>query len=288
MKAKSGLTKSDVLISLVCVVFGLMSLGAIGRGGRERAKRAVCMGNLRALTAAWSMYSDDNDGILVNGSAGFDKDPSGGYSGERSWPCWVDSWSLIMYSQQGRIEEAEQVLRDPCDVRMIGGWMIRGTNLLYRYCGDIKFFKCPVAIPGEALTYAIVDAMAGAATWQSSGQSNLGAPFFRRSEILRPSERFVFVDEGRVTMDSWTVYYNQPRWWDMPPGQHNFGGTFSFADGHAEYHKWKTEDVIKLCGLSWWEASMYMPMVDWMCNEDLMWVQEHAWGELGYDTSECD
>lgn len=288
MRTRIGLTKIDVAIALACVAFGIASVGAIGKAGRERAKRAVCMDNLRALTAAWAMYSDDNGGILVNASAGFDKDASGGYMGNRTWPCWVDAWNLIISMQQGQTERAEQLLRDPCDVRVIGEQRgrvqeIRGTNLLYRYCGNLKFFKCPAVEPGEVLTYSIVDAMAGAATWQFSGQSDLGPPFFRRSEILHPSKRFVFVDEGRATIDSWTLYYNQPRWWDPPPGHHNVGGTFSFADGHAEYHKWKTEEVIELCGLSWWEASMYMDGTDWTCNEDLEWVQIHAWGRLGYD-----
>lgn len=288
MKAKIRLTKSDVVISLVCVVFGLTSLGAIGRGGRERAKRAVCMGNLRALTAAWSMYSDDNEGILVNGSASFSKNANGTSHGH-VWDDWIDSRGIIFAQITGETEIAEAYVKANGTKTKIGNIWYEGTNLLYRYCGDIKFFKCPSAEPGEVLNYSIVSAMAGSATWWWPDYTGcMGPPFYRRSEILRPSKRFVFVDEGRITVDSWDVCFSQPRWHDMPPGQHNLGGTFSFADGHAEYHKWKTEDVIKLCGLSWWEASIYWESIDWMCNEDLMWVQEHAWGEPGYDTSECD
>ncbi len=284
MRTRIGLTKIDVAIALACVAFGIASVGAIGKAGRERAKRAVCMGNLRALTAAWAMYSDDNGGILVNASAGFDKDPHGGSTLPRSWPCWVDAWNLIFYMRKGQTERAEQLLRDPCDVRVIGEQRgrvqeIRGTNLLYRYCGNLRFFKCPAVEPGEVLNYSIVSAMAGSSTWWWPDYTGcMGPPFFRRSEVLRPSKRFVFVDEGRITVDSWDVCFSQPQWHDPPPGHHNLGGTFSFADGHAEYHKWVTEEM---------QAGIYGENFDWTCNEDLEWVQVHAWGGLGYER-ECD
>jgi hypothetical protein len=46
------------------VVFLLMNLAAVAPGGRERAKRTVCLANLKQLTAACNLYADDNDSKL--------------------------------------------------------------------------------------------------------------------------------------------------------------------------------------------------------------------------------
>jgi len=63
---KSGMifTKKDVVVILGSVVFLLMNLAAVEQRGRERAKRIVCLSNLKQLTAAYNMYADENDGIL--------------------------------------------------------------------------------------------------------------------------------------------------------------------------------------------------------------------------------
>jgi len=64
MKSRIIFTKKDVIVALACVVFLLAGLGAVGDSGRERAKRIVCLANLKQLTAAFNVFADENDGIL--------------------------------------------------------------------------------------------------------------------------------------------------------------------------------------------------------------------------------
>jgi prepilin-type processing-associated H-X9-DG protein len=68
---KSGIifTKKDVIFILGSIVFLLMNLAAVENRGRERAKRLVCLSNIKQLTAAYNVYADENDGILP-GTAG--------------------------------------------------------------------------------------------------------------------------------------------------------------------------------------------------------------------------
>jgi prepilin-type processing-associated H-X9-DG protein len=35
-------------------------------------------------------------------------------------------------------------------------------------------------------------------------------------------------------------------WWDVPAYYHNDSSTLGFADGHAERHKWRDPDTVKL------------------------------------------
>ena len=63
-----------------------------------------------------------------------------------------------------------------------------------------------------------------------------------RQDIKKAYERMIFVDDGGCegkTEGGWTVtFQSPPQWWDPPSARHGDGTTFSFADGHAEYHKW--------------------------------------------------
>jgi len=64
MKSKTALTKKDVVIVLACVFFLLVNLGAIGAGGRRRAKEALCLSNLKQWGTIVYLYTQDNSWIL--------------------------------------------------------------------------------------------------------------------------------------------------------------------------------------------------------------------------------
>src|SRR4030042_5455781 len=86
MKARNPFAKKDILAVLACALILLMNLGALGNAARERAKRAVCLANLRRLTMAWHAFADDHNGNIVNGAAGISR------PGE---PPWVPiDWDL--------------------------------------------------------------------------------------------------------------------------------------------------------------------------------------------------
>ena len=65
---KTGVTRIDVMVAAVCAIFLFINIGVITAGGRARAKKEVCLENMRALTAGWQMYAEDNGGKLVNGA----------------------------------------------------------------------------------------------------------------------------------------------------------------------------------------------------------------------------
>ena len=66
-----------------------------------------------------------------------------------------------------------------------------------------------------------------------------------------PSDVWVFLDEAPDSIND-AMFYNNPdtsgaltgtanggNWIDFPSSLHNGSGSFAFADGHAEIHKWK-------------------------------------------------
>ena len=67
MKDKTRFTKKEILIILGCAFFMLLNIGAIGSGGRRRAKEMVCLSNLQQWGLMFAMYCGDNNGYFFTG-----------------------------------------------------------------------------------------------------------------------------------------------------------------------------------------------------------------------------
>ena len=237
-----------VVIAIIAVLMAIL-MPALNRA-RLQGKRAACMGNLKQLTLAWIMYADEND----------DKIPLANPIAD-GWVEWV---STLNAPEQQKLDGLK-----------------RGT--LYEYCPNVKTYCCPTGIRGEVVTYAIVDAMNG----YSGHAWSDGMTFTKRSSIKQPSKRFVFLDEGRLSPNSWTIWYTEPRWWDQITRRHGQGTTISFADGHSDYYKWSDSRTFEVTEADYdeWQNTLRLS-VDASRqpgNEDLHKVQKGAWGKLGYD-----
>ena len=257
-----GRTRGFTLIELLVVIAIIAVLMAILiptlHRAREQGQRAVCLNSLKQLTLAWMLYAEDNNYKIVNGSTFFPR------SGE---PAWIGAQGQFSGSER----EQREHLKD---------------GVLYKYCEDVDIFKCPTGIRGEVVTYAIVDAMNGAQMDDGSPRipGTEGLTIKLLTQLPRPGERFVFVDEGKISPDSWTVHYLEESWWDQPTMRHGDGTNFSFADGHSEYWKWKDGRTVKLARLESDNAGSVDPHQPG--NPDLHNVQRAAWGKLGYTPSQ--
>jgi len=238
-----GFTLIELLVVIAVIAVLMAILMPALQKAREQGKRVSCMSNLKQLQIAWGMYADDFNGRIVNGHVGWGTNP---------W-AWVPS-------DYASSQEAQQTFE-------------RGA--LYRYVSAPKIFKCPTGERGQWGTYAIVDAMNS----HDFGNMPKGVHVKNRSDIRQPGQRLVFLDEGRLSPGSWTIYYDQERWWDCVPIRHGMGSTFSFVDGHAEYRKWTDPRTITMARLIWTGAGYHEQHPD---SEDLHWAQRGVWGKLGY------
>jgi len=291
---KKGFTLIELLVVIAIIALLMAILMPALSKAKEQAKRAVCQSNLKQLMLAWGLYSDDNDDWLVNGSQGFAKctmtgASAGGKCGRiNDWPPWVgEIFKLLNYAKSGDLERQAAMLKGPEVMTQLSDMAVNpipGTNLLWKYCPNLKLYKCPTGERGQLLTYAIVDMMGGVGTADNcpSRGPDVMPDYMMRMQIRQPAVHFVWVDEGFITPDSWTVPYDSSSVTDPLPSRHGRGQNWAYADGHVGYHKWVTKEAIGGAMLGWADWQAYASTVNWECNKDLLWAQYHAWGDLHY------
>jgi len=67
MKARANFTKKDLIVVLACLVFVIANIAAVGPRGRQRAKEAVCLSNLRKWGPIFQQFAADNDAFFMQG-----------------------------------------------------------------------------------------------------------------------------------------------------------------------------------------------------------------------------
>ena len=275
---RDGFTLIELLV-VIAVIAVLMSIlmPALQRA-REQGKRAACLNNLKQLNLSWILYADDNDDKLVCGDS---------YEYER----------IGMYSNPGlpfdesHYNEKPWVYNDFEDRNLSekGKQQKILDGAFYPYVKTLKIYKCPTVerkvldgyghISGPARTYSIADSM-NCKNWPGMPGADM---LKKRLQIKQPAFRMVFLDDGGTTpsaMGGWTVRTlsvvrgGNWTWWDPPPVRHGDGTTFSFADGHADYHKWADPETIKY-GKEPGAAAGGAGRQD---GEDLIWAAEVVWG----------
>jgi prepilin-type N-terminal cleavage/methylation domain-containing protein/prepilin-type processing-associated H-X9-DG protein len=220
-----------VVIAIIAILAGML-LPALSKA-KAKAENLRCLNNLRQLTLCWVMYSGDYEDRLVP-----------------NWLVTTQAWiGGLVHALPGATNEN--------DIR---------NGKLFPYNSTIEIYQCasarelPDSLRGNQVMrgrrlvrhFSMNGRMGGAdaSDAQRFGVYDttfvLGAeyPQFKRaSEILHPppSEALVFVDESKETIDDgyFAVQAGLTYWQNSPTVRHSQGASFGFADGHAEYWKWR-------------------------------------------------
>ena len=287
-----------VVIAVIALLMAIL-LPALTKA-REQGKRIVCLSNLRQLTVAWTAYAQMNSEKLVNGApiAPGDSPPAGAQcppapagldNKTRAMPPPSTNWSYSLH-----INELPWVgpawAFTPAGNRVLGVYqneclqkVAMQTGALWGYIKQDKIYHCPTGEKNALVSYTILDSMNG--KYMYSGCSTAGFPSVPSNlclksipQIKKPYDRFVFLDEGFLTQDSYAVNYACPSWFDAPVMRHTNGTNASFADGHAARLMYRADETIQ-AGLK--NTFNFVPTTCTGKN-DLYNMQIRCWGRLGY------
>jgi prepilin-type N-terminal cleavage/methylation domain-containing protein len=251
-------TLIELLVVIAVISILLSTLTPSLNRAKEAGKRAVCLQNTRTLAIATLNYCQDNDGFFPSCN-----------SGQNAPTCkgWV---STVVYN-------GATIYPTPADPIEVQLKSLRHGSL-YPYVETEGSYHCPVARSTETRTYSMFVSINVGSAW-------LGPNITKLNEIRNSGSRGLFIDDYMDNWDAdWTIYYDQPRWWNPIPMRHGKGTVISCADGHAEWWDWKDSRTVDLARLSWADAEskrttdlFYQPD-----NPDLAKAQRTTWGKLGY------
>ena len=249
MRKRKGFTLIELLVVIAIIALLVSILLPALNNVKEKGKRTVCLSNLKQMTLGWIMYSDDNDDKLIEPWA-------------RGYPPPPYSW---VYSPNPNASIAQQTLAIE-------------KGLLFQYIDSARLYKCPTGKPRELVTYSIVESMNGDSSICCLKEEMINKS---RSDIRNPGNKFVFLDEGKWPGSPWGLHAGHMTWWDQPTIRHSDGTDWSFADGHAGYHKWKnkaTKELAAKTGLA--DSWLNLPAAD--SPDDYAWLSRGMFGRLYY------
>ena len=246
-----------VVIAIIAILAGML-LPALSQA-KQRAYAIKCVSNLKQLQLGAIMYKNDNKDYLLPNSP-YVGPPNAGTPGT----SWVDSSTVgqeDLFFAKGNTNVA-----------------LYTTGLMAPYVGaQAGVFKCPGdKIPsknGDRLRSYSMNGQMGAAYF---GVWNLDSPamkYAKETDLTRPKpvDAFVFCEESRFTINDGYIQIDSHggAFPDVPGAYHNNAMGVSYADGHAENHRWQTTTLTT--------ANSHNPPVQGGTkNLDWMWFAQHA------------
>lgn len=234
------------------------------------------------------MYTDENNEKVPAGdvwySWGFPPSIGGPQS---AWHEWPHPWPHAKIVQGSAASAAimQAAIPNPPGIKEKDWYHAIDEGQFWKYIKDYKIYQCPVGNKGECVTYAMSHSMN---TWRdppanqgSAGPGSVARTITLRSQIRRTAERFVFLDAGFAKQGAFFLNYDgggaapPGTFGDHAPTRHGHGTTFSYVDGHAEYHKWK-DGPPGYDGPGWGGVVGPTPY----CYCDWRWFCKATWGDI--------
>jgi prepilin-type N-terminal cleavage/methylation domain-containing protein/prepilin-type processing-associated H-X9-DG protein len=217
---KSGFTLIELLvvIAIIAILAGLL-LPALSQS-KVKAQAIGCMNNIKQLTTAWFLYTDDSSDRFVN-NHGRDETRLR----RQTWANNVEDWT----------NSDDNTNRTLLTEAKLGDYVGKSAVV----------FKCPsdrsATANGPRIRSMSMNSLVGDPGELTNRFNPAYIQFFKSAEVINPVQIFVFLDEHPDTINDgfFMNRLDEPNWGNLPASYHNGATSFSFADGHTETHRWR-------------------------------------------------
>ena len=250
MKNKKAFTLIELLVVIAIIaILAALLLPALVKA-KIKTQNISCVSNLKQLTLAWVMYAHDNNDVVC-GSRDWIQNDGGWFDN----PPSMDSTN-ITFLKNGKLNS-----------------YLAGNYQVYKCPGDpSKYINRIPTVRSVSMQCYIGTDGGGNNAWDNN---YLNYP--KLTSMIRPgpANLFVITDENKntinddfyaVDMAGYDPYQpNALAFVDVPATYHNKAGSLSFADGHAEIHRWRDG---RTSTAQLWQAAPN--------NLDIAWFQERS------------
>jgi prepilin-type N-terminal cleavage/methylation domain-containing protein/prepilin-type processing-associated H-X9-DG protein len=251
-----------VVIAIIAILAAML-LPALNRA-KTKATGVHCLGNLKQLQVAWAMYADDNNDFIA-GNHWQDQAARVPNVGN-----WVSGW----------LDPRQDNNKDNTNVTLL---IEQKYGVLGPYARNPEVYRCMasrVMCKEGASSYPLVRNVS-MSVWMGHRTLpwNDGYRSFRKkSQVtgIGVSDALVFIDERDDSIDdgefALDMVANQIA--NLPAGYHGGSGGVTFADGHAEIHRWRSAEVQAPQQVAQKKKWEFLPVS--AQNVDLLWMRAHA------------
>jgi prepilin-type N-terminal cleavage/methylation domain-containing protein/prepilin-type processing-associated H-X9-DG protein len=239
-KKREAFTLIELLVVIAIIaILAAMLLPAL-TAAKARAVAAQCMSNNKQLALAWIMYAgDNNDKLAINSNQSFNGTEPW-ISGSLGWTTSTDNTNTLnlindTYSLLGA-ELGRNAAVFACPASQFASPAQRAMGWFAR-CRSVSMDGA-VGDGTKDLTFPF-----SASYWWAKKMGDLRKP--------GPADSWVFTDEHPDSIDDGILYVSSTYtsgtgdFTELPGSQHGGRCGLSFADGHAEIHKWLTAIVMQ-------------------------------------------
>jgi len=249
MKSIKAFTLVELLVVIAIIAVLMSILMPALQTARMQATGAVCLGNQRALSQAYALYTDDNDGRLVGS---YVTSPDDGLPYDSSWVCLPMAEDGTILNRGSSNPDGTGGDFATLEDRQRG---IRAGKI-YPYVESYDIYHCPGddrikngTYAGSSLVHRVFRSYSIQFGLNNPGQDGLcpeGKGVIRRfSELRNPGATYSTIEEPG---GAWVFNCNtgfildgvnfSGWWWSIVPNWHRDNGTLGFVDGHAETRRW--------------------------------------------------